>query len=66
MSRRRGKQHLRLRGDQGPGHVEPEGKVLPDDSLSVGPCACGEPSATVCPECGPQCLRCFMGGGRRR
>jgi hypothetical protein len=34
-----------------------------DGRTVVGVCACGEAAVTDCPVCGPQCQRCFIGGG---
>jgi hypothetical protein len=35
-------------------------KVAGDGRTVVGVCRCGQPAATDCAICGPQCLRCFM------
>ncbi len=37
--------------------------VSGDGRTVVGSCACGEAAVADCPECGPQCQRCFLGGG---
>jgi hypothetical protein len=37
--------------------------VSGDGRTVVGQCRCGEAAVVDCPECGPQCQRCFIRGG---
>ncbi len=69
MSKRRGKQHVpakkRSRFVEGEVPVDAYGcwTVGADGRTVVGVCACGEVAVVDCPVCGPQCQRCFIGGG---
>lgn len=67
MSKRRGKEHLRGRGErQAAGRLPADAyggwTVAGDGRSVVGRCDCGEPAVVDCPVCGPQCQRCFMDG----
>jgi hypothetical protein len=67
VSRRRGTQHRRERARPEAAAVGPVdawgGWVAAGDGRTVtGRCSCGEVAVIDCPDCGPQCQRCFIGG----
>jgi hypothetical protein len=65
VSRRRGTQHVGAGGRARAGSEARPGRPVEGRVPNFGLMCikCGEEAVTVCPECGPECLDCFMAGG---